>query len=114
MLSGGCFLFGKMKARLPAWAASTAATGRSITARRAALEDFFRLAFCARDFRSRRLIDDLHRQAGLTAIIKAQELDVNILAFFDDFTDGRWAAIGELRDVDEAIFGTKEVHERAL
>src|SRR6185312_11097141 len=92
-------------------AAATAT--RAFAARRTAFEDLFRLAFGARNFLARRLIDDLHRQPRFAAIVKAQELDVNLLAFLHDFADRRRPAGRKLRDVYKAVLRAEEVHERA-
>ena len=49
------------------------------------------------------LIDDLHRKANLAAIVEAEKFHVNFLTFFHDFLHRARTAIGELRDVHEAI-----------
>src|SRR4051812_29001586 len=53
-----------------------------------------RLAFGARNLLAGRLIDDLHRQTRLAAFVKAQELDVDLLAFLDDLADGGGTSLG--------------------
>src|SRR4051795_5203977 len=59
------------------------------------------------------LIDHLHRQARLATIVEAEQLDLDLVAFLDD-VGGLLHAVGrELADVDEAVLGAEEVHERA-
>ena len=57
----------------------------------------------AGDFLAGRLVDDLHRQADLAALVEAQELDPDLVAFLDDVGGLGDALAGELRDVDEAV-----------
>src|ERR1700755_3301461 len=58
-----------------------------------------------------RLVDRLHRQPGLAAVVEAEQLDLDLVAFLDDI-GGLLHAIGrELADVDEAIAGAKEIYE---
>ena len=57
----------------------------AFTAWRAAFHYFFRLTFGTRDFEASILIDDLHRQLGLAAIIEAEQFHPNFLAFLDHF-----------------------------
>ena len=59
------------------------------------------------------LIDDLHREAGLAAIVEAEQLDLHLVAFLDDVLDVLHAVRRELRDVHEAVLGAEEVHEGA-
>jgi hypothetical protein len=66
-----------------AWAARTAIAIAAFAAARWAGIDFGRLAFGARDLEARRLVDDLHRQAGLAAIIEAEQFHLDVLAFLE-------------------------------
>src|SRR5687768_3131713 len=59
------------------------------------------------------LVDHLHRQAHLAALVKAQELDPDLVAFLDDVGGLVDALIGQLGDVDEAVLGAEEVDEGA-
>src|SRR5439155_21221118 len=59
------------------------------------------------------LVDDLHREAGLAAIVEAEQLDLNLVAFLDDVGGLLHARRSELADVDEAVLGAEEVHEGA-
>src|SRR5262249_5058223 len=72
-----------------------------------------RLAFLARDLLAGRLVDDLHRQAHLAAIVEAQQLDVDLLAFLDDLAHRLGPTLRQLRDVHQAVLAAEEVHERA-
>src|ERR1700733_6277783 len=59
------------------------------------------------------LIDRLHRQPRLAAIVEAEQLDLDLVAFLDD-VGGLLHAVGrELADVDETILGAEEIYERA-
>src|SRR5258708_14877207 len=58
------------------------------------------------------LIDRLHRQTRLAAVVEAEKLDLDLVAFLDD-VGGLLHAVGrELADVDQAVLGAEEVHER--
>src|ERR1700726_942352 len=59
------------------------------------------------------LIDHLHGQPYLAALVEAQELDLHLLPFRDDVGGLLHPARGELADMDEAVLGTEEVHEGA-
>ena len=59
------------------------------------------------------LVDDLHRQADLAALVEAEQLDLDLVAFLDDVGGLVDALAGELADVDEAVLGAEEVHEGA-
>src|SRR5690606_22463415 len=59
------------------------------------------------------LVDDLHRQAHLAALVEAHQLDPDLVAFLDDVGGLADAVGGELGDVDEAVLGTEEVDEGA-
>jgi hypothetical protein len=59
------------------------------------------------------LVDDLHRQADLAALVEAEQLDLHLVAFLDDVGGLGDALLGQLRDVDEAVLGAEEVHEGA-
>src|SRR5215469_16293426 len=71
------------------------------------------LLLVSRDFLAGRLVDDLHRQADLAALVEAEELDPDLLAFLDDVLRLGNALGSELRDVDEAVTGAEEVDEGA-
>src|SRR5258708_29507609 len=59
------------------------------------------------------LIDRLHRQTRLAAVVEAEKLDLDLVAFLDD-VGGLLHAVGrELADVDETVLGAEEVHEGA-
>src|SRR5215468_2401704 len=58
------------------------------------------------------LVDDLHGQAHLAALVEAQELDLDLVAFLDDVGHLLHAARRELADVHEPVLGAEEVHER--
>src|SRR6202011_1413481 len=59
------------------------------------------------------LIDRLHRQARLAAIVEAEQLDLDLVAFLDD-VGGLLHPVGrELADVDEAVLGAEAVPESA-
>src|SRR5215217_7716344 len=73
----------------------------------------FGRCFFALDFLAGGLVDDLHRQADLAALVKAQQLDPDLVAFLDDVGGLGNAGLGQLGDVHEAILGAEEVHERA-
>ena len=96
--------------RAPVAAALAVAPGR---ARGAELGLGLGLAFGARDLLAGRLVDDLHGQPRLAAVIEAQKLDVDLLALLDDLADRRRAPGRQLRDVHQAVLGAEEVHERA-
>src|SRR3954468_8352547 len=59
------------------------------------------------------LVDHLHRQAGLAAVVEAEQLDLDLVAFLDDVGGLLHARRGELADVDETVLGAEEVHESA-
>src|SRR5215217_8238806 len=73
----------------------------------------FGRCFFALDFLAGGLVDDLHRQADLAALVKAQQLDPDLVAFLDDVGGLGDALFGQLADVNQAILGAEEVHERA-
>src|SRR6185436_21061449 len=56
-----------------------------------------------------RLIDDLHRQPDLAALVEAQELDLHLVAFLDDGGGLMHAVRRELADVNEAVLGAEEI-----
>ncbi len=47
----------------------------------------------------------------LAALVEAEELDPDLVAFLDDVGGLADALVGELADVDEAVLGAEEVHE---
>src|SRR5439155_19019515 len=59
------------------------------------------------------LVDNLHREPGLAAIIEAEQLDLDLVAFLDDVGGLLHARRSELADVDQTVLGAEEVHERA-
>src|SRR5690606_14895451 len=65
----------------------------------------------ADDFLAGRLIDNLHGQANLAALIKAHQLNEHLIAFLDDIGGLLNALLSKLRDVNEAVARTEEVHE---
>src|SRR5262245_44735429 len=56
----------------------------------------FRIAFLARDFLARCLVDDLHRQPHLAALVEAQQLDIDLVALLDDLAHRLGPALHEL------------------
>src|SRR2546421_9107791 len=56
------------------------------------------------------LVDRLHREPGLAAIVEAEQLDLDLVAFLDDVGGFLHAARRELADMDEAVLGAEEVH----
>src|ERR1700744_6335833 len=62
---------------------------------------------------ARFLVDDAHRQADLAALVEAEELHFHLVAFLDHIARLGDAVLGQLRDVDEAVLRTEEVHEGA-
>src|SRR3984885_14846803 len=59
------------------------------------------------------LVDDLHREPHLAALVEAEQLDLDLVAFLDDVAGLLHAARCELADVDETVTRTEEVHEGA-
>src|SRR4030088_1508279 len=59
------------------------------------------------------LVDRLHRQPGLAAVVEAEQLDLDLVAFLDDVGGLLHTAGRELADVDEAVLGAEEIHEGA-
>src|SRR5690348_12540900 len=62
---------------------------------------------------ARRLIDLLHAELDLAAVVEAEDLDLDLVADLDDIGDLADALRRELADMDEAVARTEEVHERA-
>src|SRR4029079_5248575 len=60
-----------------------------------------------------RLVDDLHRQPDLAALVEAEQLDLYLVAFLDDVSGLLHAVWRELADVNKAVLGAEEVHEGA-
>ena len=59
------------------------------------------------------LIDDLHRQPDLAALVEAEELDLHLVAFLDHVARLLHPARRQLADVHQAVLGAEEVHEGA-
>src|ERR1700761_6232400 len=59
------------------------------------------------------LVDDLHREPHLAALVEAEQLDLDLVAFLDDVAGLLHAPRRELADVDEAVARTDKVHEGA-
>src|SRR5437667_6193019 len=59
------------------------------------------------------LVDRLHRQPRLAAVVEAEQLDLDLVAFLDDVGGLLHAGGSELTDVDQAVLGAEEVHEGA-
>src|SRR6202044_310355 len=59
------------------------------------------------------LVDDAHRQLDLAAIVVAQDLDLDPVAFLDDVGRLVDPRLGELRNVDEAVLRSEEIDEGA-
>src|SRR5208283_5193733 len=57
------------------------------------------------------LVDDAHRQLHLAAVVMAEHLDLDLVAFLDDVGRLGDSALGELGDVDEAVLGAEEIDE---
>src|SRR5207253_1160020 len=60
-----------------------------------------------------RLVDRLHRQPGLAAVVEAEQLDLDLVAFLDHVGGLLHPVSGELADVNQAVLGAEEVHEGA-
>src|SRR5436190_21873281 len=59
------------------------------------------------------LVDHLHRQPHLAAIVEPEQFDLDLVAFLDDIGGLLNPARRELADMDETVLGAEEVHERA-
>src|SRR3984893_10484911 len=59
------------------------------------------------------LIDDAHRQAHLSAVVEAEELHFDLVAFLDDVGGLGDPSLGELRNMDETVLRAEEIHEGA-
>src|SRR5690606_10876831 len=59
------------------------------------------------------LVNDLHGEPHLAALVEAHQLDPHLVAFLDDIGGLLDALRRELRDVDEAVLGAEEVDEGA-
>ena len=59
------------------------------------------------------LIDDLHRQPRLAALVEAEEFHLHLVAFLDDVGGLLHAARRQLADMNETVLGAEEVHEGA-
>ncbi len=60
-----------------------------------------------------RLIDLLHAELDLAAVVEAENLDLDLVADLDDVGDLADALRRQLADVDEAVARSEEVHEGA-
>src|SRR5581483_4047582 len=58
------------------------------------------------------LVDHLHRQPHLAAVVEAEQLDLDLVAFLDDVRGLLHPVRRQLADVDEAVARAEEVHER--
>src|SRR5262245_46188605 len=96
----------------PTVAATAIAT---VAARRTALQRRLlrRLALGARDLLAGGLVDDLHGQAHLAAVVEAEQLDEDLLALLHHLAHRLRPPLRELGDVDEAVLLAEEVHEGA-
>src|SRR5690554_4185146 len=65
------------------------------------------------DFLAGRLVDDLHGQADLAALVEAEQLDPDLVPFLDHIGGLGDAGFGQLADVDQTVLGAEEVHEGA-
>ena len=73
-----------------------------------------RLAFPSSfQLKAGRLIDDLHRQAHLAAIVDAEQLHEDLSPSLTTSLTFGDALLRKLRDVDEAVLRAEEVHEGA-
>ena len=59
------------------------------------------------------LIDDLHRQSDLAAIVKAKKFYFDLVAFLDHIAGLLHPALRQLADMHQPVLGAEEVHERA-
>src|SRR5262249_9207316 len=59
------------------------------------------------------LVDHLHGQPHLAALVKAEQLDFHFIAFLDDIGGLLHAPRRQLADMHQAILGAEEVHEGA-
>src|SRR5882672_9279542 len=59
------------------------------------------------------LVDHLHRQADLAAIVEAEQLHLYFVAFLDDVGHLLHPVGGKLADVDQAVLGAEEIDEGA-
>src|SRR5262245_8154280 len=69
--------------------------------------------FGPRDLLAGLLVNDLHRQPDLAAVVAAEQLHPDLVAFLDHLVDGLGPAFGKLRDVHQAVAGAEEIHEGA-
>src|SRR5581483_10522999 len=56
------------------------------------------------------LIDNLHRQPHLAALVEAEELDLHLVALLDHIARLLHSALRQLANMDETVFGAEEVH----
>ena len=59
------------------------------------------------------LIDHLHRQPRLAAVVEAEQLDLDLVAFLDDVGSLLHAIGRELADMHQTVAGAEEVYEGA-
>src|SRR5262245_27235207 len=67
----------------------------------------------AGDVLAGRLVDRLHAELHLAAIVHADDLDLHEIADLDDISDGLHALGRQLADMHEAVAAAEEVHEGA-
>src|SRR5262245_15682882 len=70
-------------------------------------------ALLAFDVLAGRLVDRLHGQTDLAALVDAEELYLHLVAFPDDVGDFVHPAWRELADVHQPVLGAEEIHEGA-
>src|SRR5262249_26583677 len=80
---------------------------------RGRLRLFARLARAVAQILAGRLVDLLHAELYLAAIIEAQALDLDGIADLDDVGDLADALRRQLADMDEPVARSEEVHEGA-
>ena len=109
------FLFVRASVASVAALASAASTGTvlAIATGRTTLEALLGFALGARDLLAGRLVDDLHGEPHLAAVVEAEQLDEHFLALLDDIIYAFGPARCQLGDVHESVLGTEEVHEGA-
>src|SRR5215831_11259892 len=85
---------------------------RSFCAGRLAVSVAFRLLLRLEGFASL-LVDHLHRQPNLAALVEAQKLDLHLVAFLDDVGGLLHPPWCKLAYVHEAITRAEEIHKCA-
>ena len=66
-----------------------------------------------RNFLTGFLIDNLHGQTDLAALVKAHQLDPDLVTFLDHVGDLGNLSGGQLGNVNQTVLGTEEVDESA-